>query len=97
MFGPEGCEQCETVGHAAKCRTFSQYWNRDEPLDRAQHGRGRTLSVEELVTHHIEKVLASHGGNVSAAARALGMDRRTLQRKLRKLRAVPQMTEAPEL
>lgn len=33
---------------------------------------------------HIERVLASTGGNVSEAARRLGMHRRTLQRKLRK-------------
>jgi two-component system response regulator RegA len=31
-----------------------------------------------------ERVLVKHGGNLSAAARALGMHRRTLQRKLEK-------------
>jgi two-component system, response regulator RegA len=43
------------------------------------------VSLEDLVTHHIEQVLAAHAGNISAAARALGLDRRTLQRRLRKL------------
>ncbi|HMX53264.1 MAG TPA: helix-turn-helix domain-containing protein, partial [Plasticicumulans sp.] len=33
---------------------------------------------------HIQRVLAEHGGNVSATARALHMHRRTLQRKLGK-------------
>ena len=31
---------------------------------------------------HIQKVLGEHDGNISATARALGMHRRTLQRKL---------------
>jgi len=42
------------------------------------------LSVRRLEWEHIQKVLRQHEGNVSAAARALGMHRRTLQRKLRK-------------
>lgn len=44
----------------------------------------RPLSVERLEWEHIQKVLADHEGNVSATARALGMHRRTLQRKLGK-------------
>jgi DNA-binding NtrC family response regulator len=42
------------------------------------------VSLDELVRAHITRVLAEHGGNVSAAARALGMHRRTLQRKLQR-------------
>lgn len=41
-------------------------------------------SVERLEWEHIQKVLAEHKGNISATARALGMHRRTLQRKLQK-------------
>lgn len=41
-------------------------------------------SVSRLEWEHIQKVLLEHGGNVSATARALGMHRRTLQRKLSK-------------
>ncbi len=41
-------------------------------------------SVNRLEWEHIQKVLADHEGNVSATARALGMHRRTLQRKLQK-------------
>ena len=44
----------------------------------------RPLSVRHLEWEHLQRVLLEHGGNVSAAARALGMHRRTLQRKLRK-------------
>ncbi|MEJ2388767.1 MAG: response regulator transcription factor [Chromatiaceae bacterium] len=42
------------------------------------------LSVSRLEWEHIHKVLADCDGNISAAARALGMHRRTLQRKLAK-------------
>ncbi|MCC7517147.1 MAG: response regulator [Pseudomonadales bacterium] len=42
------------------------------------------LSVDRLEWEHIQKVLADHEQNISATARALGMHRRTLQRKLAK-------------
>lgn len=51
---------------------------------------GRTLppeqpmSLKRLEWEHIQRVLAEHNGNISAAARALGMHRRTLQRRLAK-------------
>ena len=41
-------------------------------------------SVERLTWEHIQQALASHHGNISATARALGMHRRTLQRRLLK-------------
>lgn len=41
-------------------------------------------SINRLEWEHIQKVLADHDGNISATARALGMHRRTLQRKLQK-------------
>ncbi|MEI7970153.1 MAG: response regulator transcription factor [Betaproteobacteria bacterium] len=44
----------------------------------------KPLSVDRMAWEHIQRVLAEHGGNVSATARALGMHRRTLQRKLGK-------------
>lgn len=43
----------------------------------------RPLSLEALIWEYIDRVLVGTGGNVSAAARALDMHRRTLQRKLR--------------
>jgi two-component system response regulator RegA len=42
------------------------------------------LSVKRLEWEHLQKVLMEHDGNISAAARALNMHRRTLQRKLDK-------------
>ncbi len=42
------------------------------------------LSVKRLEWEHLQKVLMQHDGNISAAARALKMHRRTLQRKLDK-------------
>lgn len=41
-------------------------------------------SLRRLEWEHIQRVLNEHDGNISAAARALGMHRRTLQRKLQK-------------
>lgn len=41
-------------------------------------------SVDRLEWEHIQKVLQENDGNISATARALGMHRRTLQRKLNK-------------
>lgn len=42
------------------------------------------MSVNRLEWEHIQKVLAENNNNISATARALGMHRRTLQRKLAK-------------
>lgn len=42
------------------------------------------MSVDRLEWEHIQKVLAENEGNISETARALGMHRRTLQRKLQK-------------
>lgn len=42
------------------------------------------ISVDRLEWEHIQRVLNDNDGNVSATARALGMHRRTLQRKLQK-------------
>ncbi|WP_025733766.1 response regulator transcription factor [Carnimonas nigrificans] len=41
-------------------------------------------SVNRLTWEHIQRVLQENDGNISAAARSLGMHRRTLQRKLQK-------------
>jgi two-component system response regulator RegA len=44
----------------------------------------RPVTVGRLQWEHIQQVLAEYRGNVSATARALGMHRRSLQRKLQK-------------
>ncbi|WP_432697615.1 response regulator transcription factor [Marinobacterium sp. YM272] len=55
-----------------------------EQVDVAQEISADPMSVNRLEWEHIQKVLAEHDGNISATARALGMHRRTLQRKLQK-------------
>lgn len=42
------------------------------------------ISIPRLEWEHIQRVLQENNGNISATARALGMHRRTLQRKLQK-------------
>ncbi len=42
------------------------------------------ISVKRLEWEHLQNVLMQHDGNISAAARALNMHRRSLQRKLDK-------------
>jgi len=46
--------------------------------------RQTPMSVGRLEWEHIQRVLQENEGNISASARALGMHRRTLQRKLSK-------------
>jgi two-component system response regulator RegA len=41
-------------------------------------------SLNRLEWEHLQRVLQENDGNISATARALGMHRRTLQRKLAK-------------
>ncbi|MDX8397637.1 MAG: response regulator transcription factor [Mariprofundaceae bacterium] len=52
--------------------------------DTSANVTGRPVSVRRLEWEHIQKVLFDCEGNISAAARKLGMHRRTLQRKLSK-------------
>ena len=66
--------------------------NADEIVAALQRGEGdasitpaeQPLSFKRLEWEHLQKVLMAHDGNISAAARALKMHRRTLQRKLAK-------------
>lgn len=44
----------------------------------------KRASLDRLEWEYIQKVLADCNGNISAAARSLGIHRRTLQRKLQK-------------
>ena len=46
--------------------------------------RDRPMSVHRITWEYIHHVLHENQGNISATARALSIDRRTLQRKLRK-------------
>ncbi len=51
--------------------------------------RPQPTPLRQLEWEHLQRVLAENGGNISAAARELGMHRRTLQRKLQKRPAPP--------
>lgn len=44
----------------------------------------KPMSAKRLEWEHLQKVLSDNDGNISAAARAMNMHRRTLQRKLQK-------------
>lgn len=64
----------------------------DEIMAALDRGRGsaevpvaaRPLSMKRLEWEHLHRILSECDGNISAAARRLGMHRRTLQRKLAK-------------
>jgi len=47
-------------------------------------GEAQTMTLDRVEWEHINRVLVECGGNISEAARALGLHRRTLQRKLAK-------------
>lgn len=58
-------------------------FHKDEGDSSVEVSRQRA-SVNRVEWEHIQKILAENDGNVSATARALGMHRRTLQRKLQR-------------
>src|SRR5690606_11363521 len=59
---------------------------RDElpPLAAVEGEEATTPSLARAEWEHINRVLADSGGNISEAARRLGIHRRSLQRKLQK-------------
>jgi two-component system, response regulator RegA len=50
--------------------------------DTSEAAASEGLSAADVEWEHLQKVLASNRGNISASARQLNIDRRTLQRKL---------------
>jgi two-component system response regulator RegA len=57
--------------------------HRDRGNDSVPIGK-KPMSIHRVEWEYINQVLRNNNGNISASARALSMDRRTLQRKLRK-------------
>ena len=55
-----------------------------DPGDSGTPAKHTPMSLARLEWEHIQRVLHEHNGNVSSAARALSMHRRTLQRKISK-------------
>jgi len=89
---------CQTMARAVEAIKLGATHYLTKPADAAEivaaFGRERgdssaeisetPMSVNRLEWEHLQRVLAEHDGNISAAARAMGMHRRTLQRKLQK-------------
>lgn len=78
----EGADDCEAKPVAPR-----------HLLRRIEHGEasaivGEMLTLDEVEWEHISRALSDCGGNISHAAKALGLHRQSLQRKLR-LRAAP--------
>ncbi|MAD15052.1 MAG: two-component system response regulator [Alteromonadaceae bacterium] len=46
--------------------------------------QAKPMTPAQVEWEHIQRILLSHDGNISVTAQALGMHRRTLQRKLQK-------------
>lgn len=58
----------------------------DDGSEAAQLPVDQHMTVRNMEWEYIRRILAEHGGNIAATARALKMHRRTLQRKLSKRR-----------
>jgi two-component system response regulator RegA len=56
----------------------------EDPMDATREAPSERPSLRRFQWEYIQNVLAEHDGNVSRAAKALGLQRRTLQRKLAK-------------
>lgn len=65
-------------------RLFAALRGEPSPAVADPSGRAGVPTLESVEWEHIQRVLADCGGNVSRAARLLGIDRRSLQRKLAK-------------
>jgi transcriptional regulator with PAS, ATPase and Fis domain len=61
----------------------SVFGNAREPTLPSSSDQSGRVSLADVERDHIERVLREKGGNITKAASALGIDRRTLQRKLR--------------
>ena len=70
-FVPKPC----TVERVLAAAAVTPQWHREVPAH---------ASLAQSERAHIDRVIASCGGNISEAARRLGMHRRSLQRKLHK-------------
>ncbi|HEY0712935.1 MAG TPA: sigma 54-interacting transcriptional regulator, partial [Polyangia bacterium] len=64
--------------------------------DRLSTALAQGLTLEELEREYIHKVLAAEGGNKTRAAQRLGLDRKTLYRKLEEYAAARGQTPLPD-
>lgn len=72
------------VNYVTKPATTDQILAAFQPDDAGAHAELSTPSLARVEWEHIQRVLADCEGNVSEAARRLGVHRRSLQRKLSK-------------
>ena len=80
--------------HAGAINYVTKPADADEILAALQRGEGEPVESDEYNPptlaenewEYIQQVLADCGGNISQTARVLGIERRTLQRKLKKMR-----------
>lgn len=68
----------------------------ENPANPNREIAGQPTPIERLEWEHIQRVLRENNNNVSATARALGMHRRTLQRKLGKRPVAEQLKHRDE-
>jgi two-component system response regulator AtoC len=61
----------------------------------SEHDASELLPMEEVERRHILRVLDAVGGNKTVAAQVLGFDRRTLYRKLERVREAPASAHRP--
>ncbi|GIZ50723.1 sigma-54-dependent Fis family transcriptional regulator [Noviherbaspirillum aridicola] len=61
----------------------------DVTADTAQTGHAQPAGLQQIALSAMEQALREHGGNVSAAARALGISRNTMYRRLRPAQRTP--------
>jgi transcriptional regulator with GAF, ATPase, and Fis domain len=61
----------------------SVFGNARDSAPPSDPGQAGSTSLADVERDHIERVLRETGGNITKAAASLGIDRRTLQRKLR--------------
>ena len=58
---------------------------KDEAVERVDANAATPATLERVEWEHLQRVLADCGGNISQAAKVLGLHRRSLQRKLGKM------------
>lgn len=84
LGGPADIEMAAKAIQRQAERRFAAGQDKPAAIDGIGQAAGETApkSLERLEWEHIQRMLAEHGGNRSAAAKALKINRRTLQRKL---------------
>jgi two-component system response regulator RegA len=70
--------------YLAKPASFNELISKLEGQPVAETAEHKPLTAAQAEWEHIQRMLGEHDGNISRTAEALGMHRRSLQRKLQK-------------